>query len=381
MKSKFPAIIICALSVLAVLAAAAFAVPQVINYQGELSDSSGNPVNGDVSVVFAIYNAPAGGDVLWSETQTVTVADGVFNVLLGVQNALSADVFDHGDTYLGVKVDTDAEMSPRQLLASVPYAFAAEKAGCYSGDFINCYTGPQGTLDVGVCAAGTRNCNADGMGFAPDCVGEVLPSAEVCDYVDNDCSGEADETGCAACMEEPALCDDAVACTTDACDPITGCSSTPDNALCDDAVICTVDACHPVMGCTFTPDNTVCDDPYPCTINTCDPLDGDPFSGCLATPDDGACNDGVACTTDTCDLGSGCTYTPNDAACNDGIACTIDTCEQFSGCTYTADSGYCNDANECTDDVCDQFSGCEFSPVSPGTPCTGGTCDGSGNCI
>ncbi|MEZ4309758.1 MAG: hypothetical protein R3F14_17110 [Polyangiaceae bacterium] len=42
-----------------------------------------------------------------------------------------------------------------------------------------CYTGPPGTLGIGNCQSGMRECLSDGTGFGP-CIGEVTPSAEVC---------------------------------------------------------------------------------------------------------------------------------------------------------------------------------------------------------
>ncbi len=53
----------------------------------------------------------------------------------------------------------------------------------------SCYTGPGGTLDVGVCQGGLQTCSA---GTWDSCEGEVLPSMEVCDGTDNDCDGTTD---------------------------------------------------------------------------------------------------------------------------------------------------------------------------------------------
>ena len=63
-----------------------------------------------------------------------------------------------------------------------------------------CYTGPEGTLNVGVCQEGTQICNAGqwygrratGNYTLGVCTGEILPSEEICDGADNDCDGIVD---------------------------------------------------------------------------------------------------------------------------------------------------------------------------------------------
>jgi hypothetical protein len=151
-------------------------------------------VNGDVSIIFTIYNASTGGDVLWTETQTVTVTDGVFNVLLGSQNPILANTFDGNERYLGVKVGgVDPEMTPRKQMVSVPFAY---RAACIPGDSLDCYTGDPATREVGECTLGIRVCGSEGtFGI---CSGEITPVAEsCCDGLDNDCDGQTDE-GCPA---------------------------------------------------------------------------------------------------------------------------------------------------------------------------------------
>ena len=63
---------------------------------------------------------------------------------------------------------------------------------CSPGDSFECYEGPEGTQDVGICTAGTRSC-ADG--YLGECVGQVLPrDVEVCgNDVDDNCNGAGDE--------------------------------------------------------------------------------------------------------------------------------------------------------------------------------------------
>lgn len=51
-----------------------------------------------------------------------------------------------------------------------------------------CYSGPDGTENVGVCAGGTRTCQSDGT-WGP-CDGEIVPGTETCTSTDDeDCDG------------------------------------------------------------------------------------------------------------------------------------------------------------------------------------------------
>ncbi len=63
-----------------------------------------------------------------------------------------------------------------------------------------CYTGPEGTLMVGICEPGEMTCDAGAWGnyneqedFVPYyCKGEVVPQEEICNGLDDDCDGIAD---------------------------------------------------------------------------------------------------------------------------------------------------------------------------------------------
>lgn len=104
----------------------AYAVPNLISYQGVLNDSSGNPLSTTVSMTFSIYGVASGGTALWSETQSVQVSNGVFNVKLGSIQALTSSVFQADTLFLGVQVGADPEMTPRQQITSGAYAHKAE---------------------------------------------------------------------------------------------------------------------------------------------------------------------------------------------------------------------------------------------------------------
>lgn len=110
-------------------------VPMLLNYQGQLKDSSGNPENGTFSMTFKFFDAATGGNQLptpspWTETQSVSVSDGDFNVLLGAVADLPAVLFDGGPTdsvgplrFLEVAVDGEV-LAPRRRVGSSAYAIS-----------------------------------------------------------------------------------------------------------------------------------------------------------------------------------------------------------------------------------------------------------------
>ncbi|MDM8562495.1 tail fiber domain-containing protein [Candidatus Marithioploca araucensis] len=104
----------------------AYAVPMMTTYQGHLADANnGNPLNATVNMTFALYDTPTGGTPLWTETHlNVTISQGVFSVVLGSVVNFDNDDID-GVRYLGMIVEDDAEMMPREQLTSAPFAIKA----------------------------------------------------------------------------------------------------------------------------------------------------------------------------------------------------------------------------------------------------------------
>ena len=117
----FRAISVCMLT-LGLVAGVVTAAPDRIAYQGELSDSGGAPINAALTMTFRLYNVASGGTELWSESQNVQVTNGVFNVELGAVTPLPIDAFRQDSLFLGVQVDADDEMVPRQRLNAAAYA-------------------------------------------------------------------------------------------------------------------------------------------------------------------------------------------------------------------------------------------------------------------
>ncbi|MBI4061249.1 MAG: hypothetical protein HY403_07445, partial [Elusimicrobia bacterium] len=101
-------------------------VPARTHFQGRLTDSSNNPLSGPNGFVFAIYDDPTAGSLLWTETQpAVSVTNGVFAVQLGAVTPLPSSLFAGSTTYLQVTVNGNV-MTPRERLVTVPFAHNAQ---------------------------------------------------------------------------------------------------------------------------------------------------------------------------------------------------------------------------------------------------------------
>jgi MYXO-CTERM domain-containing protein len=139
-------------------------------------------------------------------------------------------------------------------------------------------------------------------------------------------------------------CDDGNSCTDDSCNLQTGgCIGTPNNAnKCTDGNACTTgDSCNGGI-CKPGAVPLNCDDTNACTTDSCDPA-----TGCFHTQKN--CNDNNACTVDTCAPVNGvCGHAALN--CDDGNPCTDDSCDVTAGCQHKAKN--CNDNNACTVDAC-----------------------------
>jgi len=127
-------------------------VPQMINYQGYLTDAAGQALTGSHQITFRLYEEPTGvASIKWEEIHTsLNVVDGLFNVLLGSINPLTPEHLD-GKRYLEIKVGNEVEMTPRMQLGSAAYALQADKM---EPDF-----------DSGWFAVGLRQHHALDLGF------------------------------------------------------------------------------------------------------------------------------------------------------------------------------------------------------------------------
>ncbi|MEK7255454.1 MAG: hypothetical protein AAB316_11960 [Bacteroidota bacterium] len=95
-----------------------------LSVQGTLQKSFGSAVDdGGYSLTFKIYTVESGGTPIWTETQDdVEIVNGVYSVLLGEVEPLTVP-FDEV-YFVGVAVNSGAELIPRTQLTSSPYALS-----------------------------------------------------------------------------------------------------------------------------------------------------------------------------------------------------------------------------------------------------------------
>jgi hypothetical protein len=109
-------------------------VPQLINYQGRLTEADGRTVaDSTYELVFEIYPDSTGGSPLWtnegpSNGQPVEVRGGLFTYQLGSATALPPSIFDSDTRWLSVSIYGETGPVERVRIVSVPYAYRAHYA-------------------------------------------------------------------------------------------------------------------------------------------------------------------------------------------------------------------------------------------------------------
>ncbi len=100
-----------------------YAVPKTISYQGVLVDAAGMPkADKSYDMIFSLYNTETGGFHLWRSDRKVLVKGGIFSVTLGSETPLGDSVDFSVPYWLGIQVNSDAELSPRVSLVPTGYA-------------------------------------------------------------------------------------------------------------------------------------------------------------------------------------------------------------------------------------------------------------------
>jgi len=112
-------------------AARADGVPQFLNVQGVLYDNDGNPVNDTYDLTVSLYRASAGGPanlVFQQAFADSVVENGIFHATLSIPTTGGNPFVLYPELWLGIAIDADDEMTPRQRLTSVGYAMEAKHA-------------------------------------------------------------------------------------------------------------------------------------------------------------------------------------------------------------------------------------------------------------
>ena len=225
------------------------------------------------------------------------------------------------------------------------------------------------------CHPGSKTCPAGGAGTFGACTGEVVPTVEICNGIDDDCDGKIDEgtggadcstncgVGTTVCVNGAITCNSMPGTTDDTCDGNDDdCDGKIDENYvpvpCDDGgTVC--------MGMTKCVGGTVQCSGEPITQETCNCLDDD----CDGKTDEGSlCGNGATCTNCQCafQCAAGEFPCPLGKTCNAQNFCVADpcfnvTCPNGQACTVNGNDHSCVP-------VCDTVT----CPV--GLTCVGGAC-------
>ena len=104
-------------------------IGDAITYQGYLTDEYDAPLSGTFTMRFQIYNAPAGGTLLWDSGSTsVTVNDGLFEARLEI----TTDIFNGEELWVAQTVNGEL-LTPRQEILPAPMAHTLRPGAVIKG--------------------------------------------------------------------------------------------------------------------------------------------------------------------------------------------------------------------------------------------------------
>ncbi len=120
-------------------ASTAHAVPLTLQHQGRLMDSMGLPLDGSHTLGTTLYDAPAGGAVVWVESAAVAFDNGYYSLVIGdtTGNELEYADFAQDGLWLALAVDGGADLGNRIKMHSVPFAIRANTATDVDGGVVN----------------------------------------------------------------------------------------------------------------------------------------------------------------------------------------------------------------------------------------------------
>ncbi len=218
------------------------------------------------------------------------------------------------------------------------------------GGNVNCNTGLQG-----VCAAGKTACQAGAIA----CLQNLQPSADTCDGLDNNCNGQTDEgnpgggvncntglqgvcsAGTTSCTAGAVVCNQNVMPSADLCDGLdNNCDGQSDEgnpgggAACNTGLqgVCSAGTTSCTAGAV------VCNQNVQPSADTCDGLD----NNCNGQSDEGNPGGGAACNTGlqgVCSAGT-TACTAGSVVCNQNVQSSAETCDnKDNDCNGVIDNG------------------------------------------
>lgn len=102
-------------------------IPRTISYQGFLTNSDGSPKpDGNYTFVFSLYSGSTGGTAFWSESKTLNIKKGLFSTMLGDKTPFGDTVKFGNQYWLGIKIGSDPELSPRVALTAAGYSLSSD---------------------------------------------------------------------------------------------------------------------------------------------------------------------------------------------------------------------------------------------------------------
>ena len=122
------------------------AITPVMSYQGRLVEG-GMPVTGGRSMTFSLFNVSSGGTAIWSETQAVSVTNGLFQVTLGSVTPFGESVLGQMSQNLWLEINVAGNILPRQQMMGAPYALSLAPGATVTGSTAR-------TLSVGNLGSG-----------------------------------------------------------------------------------------------------------------------------------------------------------------------------------------------------------------------------------
>ncbi len=214
-----------------------------------------------------------------------------------------------------------------------------------------CYDGPPGTIDVGVCRAGNQVCTAGGAWGM--CTGEILPTSETCNGLDDDCDGRVDNVpGTATPLSRPCY---------------SGPAGTPGVGQCHvGRQVCTSGAFGACLNEVVPVPGAPCGTPQSCTT-ACLPDGGVADAGVgpdAAPPDAGVCVGGAACYEGPPGTSGVGVCSPGTLSCGAaGLTCSGQILPSAPRC-----DGLDHDCNGTPDTSCPSSQACSNGVCVPGCP-------------